>query len=696
MLEKPLQITKTPRQILQSGVNIAQEKVSTTLKAARPPVREVVAATVGAAKLPAELTRRTVDTRWRLSIIVMLFVIHFMRLGLEWSWRGVLALPFTVVVDVLFGLLLGVCVAFALNFPLKWAKNRLAAKLNHNSSLKRGDLLLQKCDSVTVCLKDLWTGLLGKGFPKDKLGRELKDLIVAGLQLGLLPITVLVAINPVWGFTWVFNTENWAGGVLQTVAWYHTDAWREQMTTAVRQHYTNKDIPEESVFTVQPERLDPQSRRFSFLVIGDPGEGDASQHVLRDQYLLRDRADEMRFLLLSSDIVYPSGAMSDYERKFYLPFKGMTKPIYALPGNHDWHDELEGFTANFYEKEAAQAAYQGRGKKDCALSRNKDDRLCTYIDAAARLRDQYKLKTGLQRSMYFQIETDRFALFAVDTGLRRRVDPQQFGWLERALAKAQGRGKFKMVILGHPLYVHGQYQGQVGDDFDKIHDLLKEHEVDIVMAGDTHYFEYYNTMYERDGIQKTMHHFVNGGGGAYLSLGTPLGWPRESIAVQDQTGPVRPQQCLRSNWGTSGVLDLIMSPLVNMRTIKPAGDIRTYAFYPHERKLIEKLDQQTPSWKCPLWVWARDFRAFPFSPEGFSAAFDFNEAPFYQSFVEVEVDVDAGVVRVIPYGPHGPLTWEDFHTSVHVTSSNYKDRANNVVFEIPLPSQQISVATIPR
>jgi hypothetical protein len=151
--------------------------------------------------------------------------------------------------------------------------------------------------------------------------------------------------------------------VLQTVACYRTDAWREQMTTAVRQHYTNKDIPEESVFTVQPEGLDPQSRRFSFLVIGDPGEGDASQHVLRDQYLLRDRADEMRFLLLSSDIVYPSGAMSDYERKFYLPFKGMTKPIYALPGNHDWHDELEGFTANFLRRRRPKRHIKGEAKK---------------------------------------------------------------------------------------------------------------------------------------------------------------------------------------------------------------------------------------------------------------------------------------------------------------------------------------------
>ena len=58
---------------------------------------------------------------------------------------------------------------------------------------------------------------------------------------------------------------------------------------------------------------------------------------------------EVKFLVVSSDVIYPSGAMKDYEPKFYLPFKGFHKPIYAVPGNHDWYDALESFTANFLE-----------------------------------------------------------------------------------------------------------------------------------------------------------------------------------------------------------------------------------------------------------------------------------------------------------------------------------------------------------
>ena len=64
----------------------------------------------------------------------------------------------------------------------------------------------------------------------------------------------------------------------------------------------------------------------------------------------------MRFVVISSDVVYPNGAMIDYETKFWLPFKGVTKPVYAIPGNHDWYDALEAFLATFLEPEAARTA----------------------------------------------------------------------------------------------------------------------------------------------------------------------------------------------------------------------------------------------------------------------------------------------------------------------------------------------------
>ena len=104
---------------------------------------------------------------------------------------------------------------------------------------------------------------------------------------------------------------------------------------------------------ITPERVS-RGGDFSFIVIGDTGEGDASQHSLRDQYLQVVRKEEVKFVVVSSDVVYPAGAMRDYEAKFWLPFMGTTKPVYAIPGNHDWYDALEGFAATFLQPDAAQ------------------------------------------------------------------------------------------------------------------------------------------------------------------------------------------------------------------------------------------------------------------------------------------------------------------------------------------------------
>ena len=89
-------------------------------------------------------------------------------------------------------------------------------------------------------------------------------------------------------------------------------------------------------FTIAPAGL-TGTEPFSFIVIGDTGEGDASQQVLKDSLLRAANMDDVRFVVVSSDVVYPTGAMKDYESRFWLPFKGVTKPVYAIPGNHDWY-----------------------------------------------------------------------------------------------------------------------------------------------------------------------------------------------------------------------------------------------------------------------------------------------------------------------------------------------------------------------
>jgi len=350
------------------------------------------------------------------------------------------------------------------------------------------------------------------------------------------------------------------------------------------------------------------------VVIGDPGEGDPSQHVLKDQILAVSNKRDINFVVISSDVVYPSGAMKDYERKFFLPFKGLTKPVYAIPGNHDWYDALDAFVATFYTPEAARRAIEARARSDLKLTGTTSGVIEELVHQASFLRKEYQLPTGYQNAPFFQVSNDYFVLLTIDTGVRRRVDSLQLAWIKSVLEAS--KGKYVMALLGHPFYAIGEYQGNLSPDFRRLHELLRAYKVPLIMAGDTHDLEYYREL-PQNGDGHTMHHFVNGGGGAYLSIGAAMA-PVDSRPTED------------------------------------------WAIYPARQPLIEKIDSLTPTWKYPAWVWLKQYNGYPFSAELLSAAFDYNQAPYFQSFMEIRVERSRNRIRLIPYGIHGQLRWSDF------------------------------------
>jgi len=244
----------------------------------------------------------------------------------------------------------------------------------------------------------------------------------------------------------------------------------------------------------------------------------------------------------------------------------------------------------------------------------------TLIGRAAALRHEYGVPTGLERAPFFDIQTGGFALIAIDTGIVKRLDPEQDRWLDRALGRA--RGKTIVAVLGHPFYAGGHDETRDAPDFERLRERLRAGGVAMTMAGDTHDLEYYVEAASPTG--RAMRHFVNGGGGAYLSLGTSLSFPRD-----------------------------------------PAVD--AWAFYPSTAATRAKVDAQTPWWKRPAWWWTHRFGAWPFSAEWLSAAFDNNSAPFFQSFVEVRVE--RGRLSVRPHGVHGRLRWSDLSMSEAVRAA---------------------------
>jgi uncharacterized membrane protein HdeD (DUF308 family) len=578
------------------------------------------------------------DLMWIAAITLVFFAIHIGRMPTSNSWLGFLS-PFVATGGDLF---LTVLAAVLLLLPLRLLWRRLTRPVERFAwGYRIGKDHRVDSRNAFGWLLERWTET------RFDFSMELKDARASLpaalhllLRLGLPIAAVFVAINPIWGFSWYFNTESWASGVYQKMTELRVDPWRVAMVDAVLRA-VDGDLARS--FQVHPAGVDGPDD-FSFLVIGDPGEGDHSQYALIERYLELGRRSDVKFLLISSDVIYPAGSMADYEFNFYFPFKGPQKPIYAIPGNHDWFDALEGFNANFLEPRAARAALEARVDADLRLTSTNTRRIDTLIRQADRLRNLYNIDNNNQRGPFFEIQTPDFALIAIDTGIQRTVDERQWSWLQGALDRA--RGKFIMAIVGHPRFAGGK-DTSIGDEkFAALYQLLESRGVTIAMAGDTHDFEYYKTDFtDSGGSSREMHYFVNGGGGAYLSIGTAFDWPDQPTTV------------------------------------------RSWAFYPKLGDLKRKLDSETPLWKRPFLFWLEHFGAWPISTaEPLSGIFDFNRAPYFQSFIEVRVERSAHRVRLILHGTIGPLLWRDLQLGGGLPTADTKPD-DRVEFVIPMVSQ---------
>jgi uncharacterized membrane protein HdeD (DUF308 family)/3',5'-cyclic AMP phosphodiesterase CpdA len=599
-----LRIAGTAFNIFVESVFTAEESGDTVVRdLGLPDLPEVHALAKSIAE--EESARVAIDRGWIIGFVLTLFSIHIARMGFDRTALGIVAPGFAVAGDLMVALLLAYIVVIPTGLLSRTATWRLERRGWNWCAALPPERRRWGARAVFWVLKRR----LRSAIRLRQARYSLRTALSRGLQIGLPLAAVIAATVPVWGISWYFDTENWAAGLWNSWAEARTDTWREAMVEAVRKR--ESESRPDRLFAVEPPGVAGDAD-FAFIVIGDTGEGDASQHSLRAEYLRVVRDDDVKFVVISSDVVYPTGAMRDYEDNFWLPFMGTTKPVYAIPGNHDWYDALEGFAATFLEPDAARSVMRARIEVDNRITSTTDARIEELVAAAARLQSEYQIPTRQQKAPFFQIQTDSFALFAVDTGVIKGVDPTQFAWLDEALTAASG--KVKMAILGHPLYAGGHYQASANSEFAALHALLRKHDVQVVMAGDTHDLEYYAE--PSNGPEKVVHHFVNGGGGAYLSFGTALAWPEKPATVE-------------------------------------------WAFYPDTAAVSAKIEATTPTWKRPAWWWTKQFGAWPFSAEGLAAAFDVNAAPYYQSFMEIRVEPSRRRMRLIPHGVHGRLKWGD-------------------------------------
>lgn len=84
---------------------------------------------------------------------------------------------------------------------------------------------------------------------------------------------------------------------------------------------------------------------YSFIIIGDTGEGDRSQYAT----LPLIKALNPDYMIINGDVAYPAGRLdmndtknSDYHQGFFEPYRNLGIPIWATPGNHEFYSPAEG------------------------------------------------------------------------------------------------------------------------------------------------------------------------------------------------------------------------------------------------------------------------------------------------------------------------------------------------------------------
>ena len=154
----------------------------------------------------------------------------------------------------------------------------------------------------------------------------------------------------------------------------------------------------------------------AFVVLGDTGEGDASQMAVVPG--LHKVARGTDFTVICSDVVYPAGEAGDYEAKLLCPYRNLPGPIYGVPGNHDWYDRLTGFMTHFCGAEQAPDGdiWAGAGVRG---------RLASVLWRSSDVPKPREAQAAVQPGPYWSLDAGPVVVVAVDTGIDGAIDEPQ-------------------------------------------------------------------------------------------------------------------------------------------------------------------------------------------------------------------------------------------------------------------------------
>ncbi|MFG1942938.1 metallophosphoesterase family protein [Nonomuraea sp. NPDC048826] len=298
------------------------------------------------------------------------------------------------------------------------------------------------------------------------------------------------------GFTWLNPVTLWKSRneVLAGLFGDPAGDVREQWVAALHARGADPD------FRITPE----VGESFDFLLVGDTGEGDASQYAVVPGML--KAGEGTAFAILASDIIYPAGSGNDYRDKFFRPYQDYDAPIYAVPGNHDWYDGLGGFMRVFCD--ASLKPKPDRGLRGL-LWRKPETIDEPALAEARKLRGRPAQQAG-QPGPYWVIDTPSLLVVGVDTGIKGTIDAGQTAWLRRVSLDPRP----KLLVTGKPIYTGNAYKPSALEGGGTIDDIVRDprHRYVAAVGGDVHNYQRYPVQVGDRVIQ----YVVSGGGGAFM------------------------------------------------------------------------------------------------------------------------------------------------------------------------------------
>jgi hypothetical protein len=375
-------------------------------------------------------------------------------------------------------------------------------------------------------------------------------------------------------------------------------------------------------------------------------------------------------------VLYPVGDVNDYADKFYTPYSKFEGPIYAIPGNHDWYDDLYAFMYHLCGRTRDPSTPAIVDGATVTLRRKVRTFIRRWLwrkpatpdtDALQNMSGRRQLSRQKQPvrqpGPYFVIDTKQLRLVCLDTGILGDIDVQQGQWLLRVSQDPRP----KILLTGKPLLVDGRCDpcaiaGAPGGRqtvLDVVHDPQFNYVASI--GGDIHNYQRYPV---RLG-DRTIQHLVCGGGGAFMHAThlIPRIDPDKACGVTEdefRCYPLRRDSLAAYSRVLQGILNRVRAP-VNVEISSDQA-----AIFLARKRGIQPLKTRPIDIDMPTTSQARREQAVAYSlltfggkkfHKWFSPFYDWDTPPFYKSFLRV--DVHDGSAHVTCLGVTGCRETED-------------------------------------